>query len=192
MQPPARFRPPVTTAYRSSRQVTSEWQVTWQDTNSRSPGHVTTPTPAVGHVAAADQLAAGVIAICPIVELEFLSSARSLADRLEKRRLLREVFGWVAMSDRAYERADEVQQLLTETAGIAQQVPSICSLPRPPNVTASSSCATTAISRRWPQLPASQSSSSPTCSRPRSQGLYGLLTTVRHHHQSALMAGLLL
>jgi len=63
----------------------------------------------------ADQLAAGVIAACPIVELEFLYSARSLADRLEKRRLLREVFGWVAMSDRAYERADEVQQLLTET-----------------------------------------------------------------------------
>ena len=46
MQPPARFRPPVTTAYRSSRHETSEWQVTWQDTNSRSPGHVTTPTPA--------------------------------------------------------------------------------------------------------------------------------------------------
>ena len=63
----------------------------------------------------ADQLAAGVIAICPVVELEFLYSARSLADRLEKRRLLREVFGWVAMSDRAYERADEVQQLLIET-----------------------------------------------------------------------------
>ena len=28
MQPPARFRPPVTTAYRSSRHETSEWQVT--------------------------------------------------------------------------------------------------------------------------------------------------------------------
>ena len=33
----------------------------------------------------ADQLAAGVIATRPVVELEFLSSARSLADRLEKR-----------------------------------------------------------------------------------------------------------
>jgi hypothetical protein len=43
----------------------------------------------------ADQLAAGVIATCPVVELEFLYSARSLADRLEKRRLLREVFGAV-------------------------------------------------------------------------------------------------
>ena len=30
----------------------------------------------------ADQLAAGVIAVCPLVELEFLYSARSLADRL--------------------------------------------------------------------------------------------------------------
>jgi predicted nucleic acid-binding protein len=61
-----------------------------------------------------DELAAGVIAICPMVELEFLVSARSLADRLEKQRLLRDLFGWVPMSERAYERAAEVQQLLTE------------------------------------------------------------------------------
>ena len=60
-------------------------------------------------------LTAGVIAICPIVELEFLYSARSLADRLEKRRLLRELFGWVTMSDQAYDRASEIQQRLTET-----------------------------------------------------------------------------
>ena len=51
-----------------------------------------------------EQLTAGVVAICPVVELEFLSSARSLADRLEKRRLLRELFGWVTMSDQAYDR----------------------------------------------------------------------------------------
>jgi len=61
-----------------------------------------------------DQLTAGVIAICPIVELEFMYSARSLADRLEKQRLIRDLFGWVAMPERAYERAGEVQQLLTE------------------------------------------------------------------------------
>jgi predicted nucleic acid-binding protein len=61
-----------------------------------------------------DELTAGVIAVCPIVELEFLYSARSLADRLEKRRLLRELFGWVPMSDSAYDRAGDVQQLLTE------------------------------------------------------------------------------
>jgi predicted nucleic acid-binding protein len=62
----------------------------------------------------ADFMAAGVIAVCPVVELEFLYSARSLADRLHKQQLLREVFTWVPMSDRAYERADEVQQRLTE------------------------------------------------------------------------------
>ena len=60
-----------------------------------------------------DQLTAGVIAMCPIVELEFLYSARSLADRLEKQRLIRDLFGWVAMPERAYERAGEVQQLPT-------------------------------------------------------------------------------
>jgi predicted nucleic acid-binding protein len=61
-----------------------------------------------------EELAAGVVAICPVVELEFLYSAQSLADRLEKRRLLRAVFGWVPMTERAFERAEEVQQLLTE------------------------------------------------------------------------------
>ncbi|MGW5109601.1 PIN domain-containing protein [Nocardia sp. NPDC004123] len=61
-----------------------------------------------------DQLTAGVIATCPAVELEFLYSARSLADRLEKQRLLRDLFGWVAMPDRVYERAETVQQLMTE------------------------------------------------------------------------------
>jgi predicted nucleic acid-binding protein len=61
-----------------------------------------------------DQLAAGVIAICPIIELEFLYSARSLADRMEKQRLLNGLFGWVPMSERSWERAREVQQLLTE------------------------------------------------------------------------------
>ena len=62
-----------------------------------------------------DQLSAGVIAICPIVELEFLYSARSLADRLEKQRLLHEVFGWVSIHDGCHERAAQVQQLLTES-----------------------------------------------------------------------------
>jgi predicted nucleic acid-binding protein len=44
-----------------------------------------------------DQLAAGVIATCPVVELEFLYSARSLADRLEKRQLMHDLFSWVPM-----------------------------------------------------------------------------------------------
>lgn len=50
----------------------------------------------------AEELAAGVIAVCPVVELEFLYSARSLAGRLEKKRLLRTVFGWVPMGERGY------------------------------------------------------------------------------------------
>jgi len=62
-----------------------------------------------------DEMAAGVIALCPVVEIEFLFSARSLADRLEKQRLLRTVFGWQPMAERAFERAEAVQQLLTET-----------------------------------------------------------------------------
>ena len=41
-------------------------------------------------------------------------SARSLADRLEKQRLMRDLFGWVSMHDGAFERADQVQQMLTE------------------------------------------------------------------------------
>ncbi|RZS37652.1 hypothetical protein EV193_105210 [Herbihabitans rhizosphaerae] len=63
----------------------------------------------------ADTLEAGVIATCPAVEVEFLYSARSLADRLEKRQLLRDLFGWVPMDERVWERAEEVQQRLTET-----------------------------------------------------------------------------
>ena len=63
----------------------------------------------------ADAIAAGVIAVCPIVELEFLYSARSLADRLEKQRLMRDLFSWIPMYEGAFERAGEVQQSLTET-----------------------------------------------------------------------------
>ncbi|MBU3059919.1 PIN domain nuclease [Nocardia sp. NEAU-G5] len=61
----------------------------------------------------AEEITAGVIAICPAVELEFLYSARSAADRIEKLRLLRTLFGWVPMAERAYERAAEVQEMLT-------------------------------------------------------------------------------
>ena len=61
-----------------------------------------------------DQLAAGVVALCPIVELEFLHSWLSLADRLDKQRLMRQLLEWVPVHDGAYERAKHVQQLLTE------------------------------------------------------------------------------
>ena len=59
-----------------------------------------------------DQLTAG--AVYPVVDLEFLYSARSLADRLEKQRLLRELLGWVATHEGGWERARDVQQALTE------------------------------------------------------------------------------
>lgn len=62
----------------------------------------------------AEQLTAGLVAVCPVVELEFLYSARSLADRLKKQDLLRSVFPWVPMPERAFARAQEMQQALTE------------------------------------------------------------------------------
>ena len=49
-----------------------------------------------------DHLAAGVIATCPVVELEFLYSARSLADRLEKRRLLLDILPCLKAGDSSY------------------------------------------------------------------------------------------
>jgi hypothetical protein len=61
-----------------------------------------------------DQLSAGVVAICDVVELEMLYSARSLADRLEKMRTFRELFSWAATPDGVWARAHQVQQLLTE------------------------------------------------------------------------------
>ena len=58
-------------------------------------------------------VAAGLIAVCPITELEFFYSARSAKDREETIRDLREAFGWVPLHDRAYARAWEVQGELT-------------------------------------------------------------------------------
>ena len=63
----------------------------------------------------AEQLRAGIIAVCPVVELEFLYSARSLADRLAKRELLGTVFSCVPMPDRIFELAEQLQQQLTES-----------------------------------------------------------------------------
>jgi predicted nucleic acid-binding protein len=57
--------------------------------------------------------AAGLVATCPITELEFFDSARSAADRARGIEDLRAVFGWVAVDDRAYDRARQVQDLLT-------------------------------------------------------------------------------
>ncbi|MET9223843.1 PIN domain nuclease [Streptomyces sp. NPDC003300] len=58
--------------------------------------------------------AAGLIATCPITELEFFYSARSAADRAQASADMRMLFGWVPVDDRAYDRAWQVQGLLTE------------------------------------------------------------------------------
>jgi predicted nucleic acid-binding protein len=58
-------------------------------------------------------ITAGLLAVCPLVELEFLYSARSVADRAWLEQQLRAAFGWVAMPDRIYERAAEIQNDLT-------------------------------------------------------------------------------
>jgi predicted nucleic acid-binding protein len=57
--------------------------------------------------------AAGLIATCPITELEFFFSARSAADRTHLIEDVRVLFGWVPVDDRAYDRAWQVQDMLT-------------------------------------------------------------------------------
>ncbi|MEU9532708.1 PIN domain nuclease [Streptomyces sp. NPDC048213] len=58
--------------------------------------------------------AAGLIATCPITELEFFHSARSAADRARGIEDVRLIFGWVPVDDRVYDRASQVQEALTE------------------------------------------------------------------------------
>ncbi|MFF4181609.1 PIN domain nuclease [Streptomyces sp. NPDC001691] len=62
-----------------------------------------------------DQAAtAGLIATCPITELEFFYSARSTEDRAQGVEDMRALFGWVPVDDRAYTRAWQVQEVLTK------------------------------------------------------------------------------
>ncbi|MFE7949921.1 PIN domain nuclease [Streptomyces sp. NPDC057426] len=58
--------------------------------------------------------AAGLIATCPITDLEFFYSARSAADRARGIEDVRLLFGWVPVDDRAYDRAWQVQEALTK------------------------------------------------------------------------------
>jgi predicted nucleic acid-binding protein len=58
-------------------------------------------------------VAAGLVAVCPITELEFLYSARSAADRAAIIDDVRAAFPWVPVHDRAFARAWEVQGDLT-------------------------------------------------------------------------------
>jgi predicted nucleic acid-binding protein len=61
----------------------------------------------------AEQIGAGLVAVCPIVELELLYTARSAAHRDELLDLLGDAFVWVPMPDRAFARAADVQATLT-------------------------------------------------------------------------------
>ncbi|MDO0934899.1 PIN domain nuclease [Streptomyces sp. DG2A-72] len=58
--------------------------------------------------------AAGLIATCPITELEFFHSARSTADRAQGIDDMHLLFGWVPVDDRVYDRAWQVQEILTQ------------------------------------------------------------------------------
>lgn len=60
------------------------------------------------------QITAGIVAVCPIVELEVLYSARSKADRDELVELLRASFAWVVVPDHTFLRAAQIQSALTD------------------------------------------------------------------------------
>lgn len=59
------------------------------------------------------QITAGLVAVCPIVELEVFYTARSKADREELVDLIADAFVWVGMPERVFARAAEVQEALT-------------------------------------------------------------------------------
>ncbi|MFI6939575.1 PIN domain nuclease [Streptomyces sp. NPDC050418] len=55
----------------------------------------------------------GIIARCPITELEFLYSAKNAEDRAELVADLDDLFGWTPVDDRAFSRAWDVQREMT-------------------------------------------------------------------------------
>jgi predicted nucleic acid-binding protein len=60
-----------------------------------------------------DRIAAGLVALCDITELEVLYSTRSAADRERVQRTLNAHYTWCPMPDGIYRRARVVQELLT-------------------------------------------------------------------------------
>lgn len=59
-----------------------------------------------------DQLRAGLVAVCPVTEIEIFYSARSSRDYERADTRLREVFGWVPVPEDAFRRALEVQEVM--------------------------------------------------------------------------------
>jgi predicted nucleic acid-binding protein len=60
------------------------------------------------------QITAGLVAVCPIVELELLYTARSVNHRAELQNLVAAAFAWVSMPERVFARAADVQSVLTQ------------------------------------------------------------------------------
>ncbi|WP_405819059.1 PIN domain nuclease [Streptomyces sp. NBC_01390] len=56
----------------------------------------------------------GLVAMCDLTELEILLSARGRTDREGLQEPMRQLFSWTLMPDGIYQRAREVQQLLTD------------------------------------------------------------------------------
>jgi predicted nucleic acid-binding protein len=56
----------------------------------------------------------GLVAVCPITELEFLYSARSRSHRDEWATILHTLFCYAVVDDRSYDRALDVQRQLTD------------------------------------------------------------------------------
>ncbi|GGN86700.1 hypothetical protein GCM10010112_68550 [Actinoplanes lobatus] len=57
--------------------------------------------------------AAGTLAVCPLTELEIFFAARSVDHRKEIESTIRDRYNWVFMPDVIFDRAAEVQELLT-------------------------------------------------------------------------------
>jgi predicted nucleic acid-binding protein len=58
-------------------------------------------------------IVAGVVGVCPVTELELLYSAQSKREREELVELVNAAFPWIAMPDRVFARAGEVQGAMT-------------------------------------------------------------------------------
>lgn len=61
-----------------------------------------------------DAIAAGMVGICDLTELELMYSAQSLVHRHRILELLHKALPWVPVPDDVYLRAREIQQRLTE------------------------------------------------------------------------------
>jgi predicted nucleic acid-binding protein len=61
-----------------------------------------------------EEVDAGFLTMCPVTELEIFHSAQSAAHRREMGAALQNMYRWVLMPDRIYQRAENVQRGLTE------------------------------------------------------------------------------